>query len=345
MRIATLQFSPKLGRVQENIVRADALLASVPAASLSNLGLLVLPELAFTGYNHTLSSILPHLEPSCAGPSTQWAVRTARRLGCLVCVGYPEISSRNPPSPGSLRPTMIDLGPGSAEKHYPVTAYNSVVAVNAGGEVVAHSRKTNLYYTDETWAQEAPEGFTALDLAVADGSGSSSVRTTFAICMDLNPHHFLPRVATRQSLTDHVLATDSRLLVLSTAWLTHLPSSALEGPEAARPDDDTLVYWFNELQALIQDDERRVCVFANRCGEEAGKAHPNEDGEGDGVRYAGSSWIGVVGKGRVRLGRIMGKGVEGVCGVVDTKSLDAGGGWDLKFEEGGEEIKRLDEDD
>ncbi|KAL8990633.1 MAG: hypothetical protein Q9177_000762, partial [Variospora cf. flavescens] len=131
-----------------------------------------------TGYNHTLSSILPHLEPTSAGPSTQWAVRTARRLGCLVCVGYPEISSPNPPSPGSLRPTMIDLGPGSAEKHYQVTAYNSVVAVNARGEVVAHYRKTNLYYTDERWAQEAPEGFTAHDLAVADGSGSSSVRTT-----------------------------------------------------------------------------------------------------------------------------------------------------------------------
>ncbi|KAI4192135.1 MAG: hypothetical protein LQ348_003261 [Seirophora lacunosa] len=330
MRIASLQFSPELGRVEENVARADALLASVPAASLANLDLLVLPELAFTGYNHTLPSILPHLEPTSAGPSTQWAIRTALRHGCLVSVGYPEIFSPNPPPPGSLRPTMIDLGPGSAEAHYPVTAYNAVVTVNARGEVVAHSRKTNLYYADETWAQEAPDGFSAHDLVVA-GPAGSCVRTTFAICMDLNPHHFLPASTARLSLADHVLASRSRLLVLATAWLTDSPSSALGD---AQPDKDTLAHWFGELGPLIRDDEERICVFANRCGEEAGKAHPNEVGEGNGVRYAGSSWIGVVGKGRVRLGRIMGKVEEGVCGVVDTDLLDVGGGWEVKFGEG-----------
>ena len=46
MHIATLQFSPVLGQVAQNIARADELLA---AADTDGLDLLVLPELAFTG--------------------------------------------------------------------------------------------------------------------------------------------------------------------------------------------------------------------------------------------------------------------------------------------------------
>lgn len=46
MRIACLQFNPELGRLPENIARANALLE---AASPQNIDLLVLPELAFTG--------------------------------------------------------------------------------------------------------------------------------------------------------------------------------------------------------------------------------------------------------------------------------------------------------
>lgn len=46
MRIACLQFNPELGRLSENIARANALLE---AASPQNIDLLVLPELAFTG--------------------------------------------------------------------------------------------------------------------------------------------------------------------------------------------------------------------------------------------------------------------------------------------------------
>ncbi|KAI4204446.1 MAG: hypothetical protein LQ350_001203 [Teloschistes chrysophthalmus] len=54
MRIATLQFAPKIGCVEENIARADSLLAS-STTPLDNLDLLVLPELAFTA-SHILSS-------------------------------------------------------------------------------------------------------------------------------------------------------------------------------------------------------------------------------------------------------------------------------------------------
>ncbi|KAI4192492.1 MAG: hypothetical protein LQ346_004291, partial [Caloplaca aetnensis] len=247
MRIATLQFSAKLDLVEENIARADSLLASAPGSSLRNLDILVLPELAFTGYNYpSLPAITPYLEPPVRGPSTQWALRTASRLQCLVTVGYPELASRSPPSPYTLRPTMVELGPRRVD-YYTLTAYNAVVTVNPRGEVVARYRKSNLYYTDEVWAQEGPEGFVAHDVtfggkpnrlsseeavgetAAPDGQATTeTIRTTFAICMDLNPHHFLPPSPTSpMSLVEHVLDTDSRLLILSTAWLTRLSSSAL----------------------------------------------------------------------------------------------------------------------
>lgn len=46
MRIACLQFSPKLGKTAENVASANVILE---AASLQDIDLLVLPELAFTG--------------------------------------------------------------------------------------------------------------------------------------------------------------------------------------------------------------------------------------------------------------------------------------------------------
>ncbi|KAL8759486.1 MAG: hypothetical protein Q9199_000707, partial [Rusavskia elegans] len=311
MKIATLQFSPRLGLVNENIGQADSILSS-SSSSLHDIDLLVLPELAFIGYNHSsLQSITPYLEPTSAGPSTQWAIRTARRLECLVTVGYPELVSPTPPPPSTLQPTMLNLGP-EPERYYTLTAYNSTVTVNPLGETVAHYRKTHLYYTDEVWAQESPEGFTTAELnfppkvrtapyAEQEAARKGVVRhtTTQAICMDLNHHHFIPRPPP-SALCKHVLATETSLLVLSTAWLTHLPSSALlSQPEEF--DLDTLAYWFNALEGLIDIDREVICVFANRCGEEAGRVVPSvlakedqeeRDGGGVGVRYAGSSWIG-----------------------------------------------------
>ncbi|KAL8951045.1 MAG: hypothetical protein Q9222_002959 [Ikaeria aurantiellina] len=349
MRIATLQFSPKLGLVTDNIEKADSILSRTTEETLRNLDLLVLPELAFTGYNHaSLSSITPYLEPTTSGPSTQWAFRTACRLNCLVSVGYPELFSPSPPSRGSLKATMIDLGP-QKEKYYTLTAYNSTVTVSPMGEIVAHYRKTHLYYTDEIWAQESPDGFTTttldfLSLRNSPPSESNTPsmmttttthRATFAICMDLNSYHFLPPpISPPYPLATHVLTSNSTLLVLSTAWLTHLPSSSLIA-EMEQPDSDTLSYWFNCLLPILRDPGKEViCVFANRCGEEGGKAHPNakEDAE-EGVRYAGSSWVGKVGKGGAVIGGIMGQGEEGVL-VVETEEMGAEGqGWRIQLRE------------
>ena len=50
MKIATLQYGPVIGRVEENIRRAGALLEEAEGSGrLNGLHLLVLPELAFAG--------------------------------------------------------------------------------------------------------------------------------------------------------------------------------------------------------------------------------------------------------------------------------------------------------
>jgi hypothetical protein len=94
MKVATLQLDSKIRNVEHNIATANSILSSSPPPA--DLDLLVLPELAFTGYNYpSFDSIKPYLEPTTAGVTTQWAISTAKRLGCHVIAGYPEISTDN----------------------------------------------------------------------------------------------------------------------------------------------------------------------------------------------------------------------------------------------------------
>ncbi|PGH18260.1 hypothetical protein AJ79_00599 [Helicocarpus griseus UAMH5409] len=123
MRIATLQLSPRIGDVEGNIRRANTLLSILEKklerlnggtgaewgggadadSARGLLDVLVLPEMAFSGYNFpSLKAIEPYLEPTESGPSSRWARDTARRLGCAVCVGYPELAeAKEGPPPGS----------------------------------------------------------------------------------------------------------------------------------------------------------------------------------------------------------------------------------------------------
>lgn len=95
-----------------------------------------------SGYNFkSLHEIYPYLEPTGAGISSLWARTVALKYDCTVAVGYPEkadVSHKWPTSP---------------------EYYNSLIAVNQDGDTWAHYRKTHLYYTDESWALEGPEGF------------------------------------------------------------------------------------------------------------------------------------------------------------------------------------------
>ncbi|KAL2010202.1 hypothetical protein VTN00DRAFT_6009 [Thermoascus crustaceus] len=298
MKIATLQFAPKLGDVEGNIRRADELLKRGKkeggnGGGIEELGpeILVLPELAFTGYNFpSLEAITPYLEPLGEGPTAKWARETAKRLKCKVCVGYPEIQRASSSS---------DKEAGAEDK-----CFNSLLVVDEEGQILLNYRKRFLYYTDETWAAEGDvEGFHSFtfgrDKSLPEPSSSSSssqlpsdsnravqkhVPATFGICMDINPYRF-EAPFTAWEFANRVIDSQSQLVILSMAWLTFLGPEELASLEArGRPDMDTFNYWIQRFWPLIEkrmghegdiDDE---CYHLGECG---------HDGKDDGATVGG----------------------------------------------------------
>lgn len=158
MRIACLQFAPLVGETNENIERADAILER---ADPQDIDLLVLPELALSGYNFkTLAQISPHLEPCETGITAAWSRQAALKHNCVVVTGYPERVDR-------------EEGLASDSQHY-----NSAMIMDGDGDIVGNYRKSHLYYTDETWALEGGRGFYA---GRVHGLGLMVV----GICMDI----------------------------------------------------------------------------------------------------------------------------------------------------------------
>lgn len=314
MKIATLQFNPRLGAVDENIQHVDDILATSPQAQLD---LLVLPELAFSGYNFScLEAIRPYLEPTAAGPTTKWAVKTATTRKCTVIVGYPEVSTEERPD-----------GTTSTSN------YNSTVTVSPAGAILANYRKSFLYYTDETWAEE---GFLSTPTKMPFfASRLGDIGTVgHGICMDINPYRF-QSPWTNYEFATTMLNHNVKLVVLSMAWLTRLtPEDTMVHPE--RPDMETVAYWLERFWPFVdsQPTEPIVVVLANRCGSEgqAVGSTQMDHGEtieiGDRVAYAGSSCVMRFQSGSVKLWEhhvgpnkgdvgLMGKGQEGML-VVDT---------------------------
>jgi predicted amidohydrolase len=307
MKIAILQFAPRLGEVAVNFSRAESLLMRHEhSGDLANLDLLVLPELAFAGYNHpSLDSIAPYLEPTASGPSTRWAARTAKRLKCTVAVGYPEAADEK----GNFN-TIFDKRITSAETG--TIAYNSLVFVNSTGDVVAHYRKAHLYYTDETWAHEGKDGFYAGVLPI--GAKGTQVKAAAGICMDLNPYKFEAKW-TKFEFGNHALQARARVVVVSMAWLTRLNADdVMRRPD--EPDHNTLNYWIERLKPLFGPEgaeNKMIVVCANRTGEEGAAPRIGE------VRYAGSSCVmGMKKDGEVKLWNILGRAEEDLL-IVDTE--------------------------
>ncbi|TVY29054.1 Protein N-terminal amidase [Lachnellula hyalina] len=278
MRIACLQFAPQVGDVDNNLNRADSILSR---ANPKDLDLLVLPELAFSGYNfQSLQHISPFLEPTTAGITSLWARTIALKHNCVVTAGYPE---------------KVDVSPKwPAGPEY----YNSAITVNAEGETIANYRKSFLYYTDETWALEGPRGFYSGEI---DGLG----KVAMGICMDLNPYKFeAPWNAWEFSY--HVLYRKANLVILSMAWLTREDARSYSRTPND-PDMETLAYWLARLEPIIRAElvGEVIVVLANRCGTE------------DEVVYAGTSAVLGIQDGEVKVYGILGRGEKELL-VVDT---------------------------
>ncbi|KAJ4423822.1 hypothetical protein N0V82_001561 [Gnomoniopsis sp. IMI 355080] len=281
MRIACLQFAPQVGDIDNNLNRADSVLAKANPDDLENLDLLVLPELAFTGYNFkSLNQISPFLEPQGSGISALWARTTALKYNTNVVVGYPE---------------RVDVAP-----KWPTGPeyYNSTIVVNGDGETVANYRKSFLYVIDETWALEGKDGFFVEDVP---DLGTIAM----GICMDLNPYKFeAPWHAFEFAF--HILSVEANLVIVTMAWVTREDGRHFSRmPE--EPDMETLTYWVQRLEPLIriEGQEEVIVVFCNRTGIE------------DDLVYAGTSSVIGIQDGEVNVYGILGRSVKDVL-VVDT---------------------------
>ena len=257
------------------------------------------------GYNHpSLQAIAPFLEPTAAGPSTKWAARTAKRLKCTVAVGYPEADE------GGNYNTIYDRHISAEDGK---VAYNSLVFVSSAGDVVAHYRKSFLYYTDETWAKEG-SGFWAGVLPV--GGSGQQVKAAAGICMDINPYKF-ESPWTAYEFGNHAREARAKVVVLSMAWLTRLSAEEISS-QVMVPDQATTRYWIDRLSPLFGPqgaEQESLVVFANRTGEEG-----TDPRLGD-IRYAGSSCVMGMTKGKkVRIWDMFGRAQEGVLMVDTNKS-------------------------
>ena len=231
-----------------------------------------------------------------------------------MAVGYPEAAE--PSSPGGD-------GGGNWNTAYDAKitaeagtiAYNSLVFVDAQGQVVGHHRKHFLYYTDETWAQEGSGFYSGV---IPIGNARKRVKAAAGICMDINPYKF-EAPWTAYEFANHCRTARANIVVVSCAWLTRL--SALElVEEAMQPDMDTLGYWVERMRPLIGangPEDEVIVIFANRTGEEGIAPRIGE------VRYAGSSTVMGMRKSdgsgdvHVKIWDVMGRAQDGLL-IVDT---------------------------
>ena len=131
LRLALVQYDAKLGQVQANIGRVDALIAKIQPNSID---VLLLPEMAFTGYMFdSREDIAPFLEMDGRGPSVTWARRIAERLRCYVLVGFPE-SQRAAESDREDRESASQPGIGDSVGN----AFNALAVVDWQGHLQVH---------------------------------------------------------------------------------------------------------------------------------------------------------------------------------------------------------------
>jgi predicted amidohydrolase len=142
VRVGFLQFAPSIGRVADNLAHAESLAAEAD--------LLVLPELAASGYAFASREEAASFAEPPEGPTLDAARRIARRTGAAVVAGF-------------------------AERAPDGVLFNSALLADARGLVGVY-RKTHLFETEKDWAEPGDTGFQVWEAAGA--------RVGVMICFD-----------------------------------------------------------------------------------------------------------------------------------------------------------------
>ncbi|KAJ7464769.1 carbon-nitrogen hydrolase, partial [Mycena galericulata] len=243
-RIAIVQFQPKIGQVQANMAKARELCRGILPRSVD---LVCLPEMVFSGYNfESAAAIDPYLEPSKIGPTSRFCAELATRLKCYVVAGYPE----------RLEPSEVELYLTETGNH--AVGANSAALYGPEGQWVGAYRKTNLFWTDKTWAKPGT-GFATFSLP-------PPLRTvSLGICMDLNamPPHSWAIETGPYELADYCLTEKTNVLVLLDFWAERLRPLWREPSESqASTSKDTGVVQISSIRRFLNHDRVAGTKFA-----------------------------------------------------------------------------------
>lgn len=263
IRVALLQLNPRIGKINENISNVHKLLSSStqqqptppPQTAItttttnqqlnSKFDLIVLPELAITGYNFPNSTaIKPYLESiDKFGPSLNLGRELSIKYQSILVIGYPEFS------------------------HDDNKIYNSCAVFNRFGQLIYNYRKSFLYETDEVWGcNENPiKGFSSIELDFSPTSNkiredinvnetsettTQLVITNIGICMDLNPYKFeAPFNKFEFSMSSY--SQRAKLLICPMAWLNPSSPSILDNEEFDKSDKLELA---QELESELKEN-------------------------------------------------------------------------------------------
>ncbi len=176
MHVGFYQFSPVLGDVQFNLQKIREVLKSAQA------DLIVLPELATSGYLFVSREEVEALAEPIPGPTTEFLQRIASKRDLHVVIGLPERD-----------------GDG---------LYNSAVLVGPEG-LVAYYRKAHLFYEEKLYFQPGNTGFPVCEVKGA--------KVGLLICFD----HMFPEAARTLALQGaQIICHPSNLVLPEKGQLT-----------------------------------------------------------------------------------------------------------------------------
>ncbi len=153
MRVGIVQFKAVKGDPDGSRLRLSGLVDHLPR----DLQLVVLPEMAVTGYVFPDAAAVRAVAERPDGPTAAAWSALARQRRCWVVGGFAEDAGER--------------------------LYNSALVVDPSGATAFVYRKTLLYEADVPWATPGDSGYAAFDT----GAGRFGV----GICMDLNDDRFV----------------------------------------------------------------------------------------------------------------------------------------------------------
>lgn len=240
MRVGFFQFQPRFGEVAANLDRIETALRGVRA------DLVVLPELATTGYNFLSREELAGLAEPVDGPSVARLRALARREGTTLVVG---IAERGRP-PGA--------GPGTPER-----LYNSAVVLTPDGAPAGLYRKVHLFDREKLVFDDGDLGFPVFTLP-----GPAALKVGVMICFDWR----FPESARTLALGGAELLAHPSNLVLpwcQRAMATRCLENLVFGITANRTGDETrgdqAIAFTGQSQVL--DPQGKVLTHADEAEE------------------------------------------------------------------------------